>query len=403
MGNTNPAPKKENSPASNPQEKKRSSDFKFLCDWNAEDPALPTIIGMKNVRRNLEASFHLPRLQPDFCKSIKPIRALLMWGPPGTGKTLVVKRFAKAIKYDFVSVVPNEIFKKWQGDTEHKITQIFNEAMQKPTILFLDEIDSYAKQRQSEEAQHVTTMKTTLLLKLQHFVDSQQTQSIVVACTNTVSDLDDAVRRRFSTTIYVDLPDQQEREELLARLLDEAQTTLTKQEIAGLAKKMERFSGSDITSLVQNVTKAPLMEVQVATYFRTDSRNKWVPCSSCDDGAQQKYLAEIPENQLACRRPITKNDFDVALRSVQPTLNQQAYLKFKQEVERIGGDMSNHIERVDRQVGIQCPDIWIQQSQRKSFFAHDLFAIYCAHNHLHIRLVSPESAQKKNANVTSSS
>ena len=279
MGNRTPAPtlqpqKKENSPASNPQEKKRS-DFKFRCEWNDEDPALPTIIGLKNVRRNLEASFHLPRLQPDYCNSIKPIRALLMWGPPGTGKTLVVKRFAKAIKYEFVSVVPNEIFKKYQGDTEQIITQIFNEAMQKPTILFLDEIDSYAKQRQSEEAQHVTTMKTTLLLKLQHFVDSQQTQSIVVACTNTISDLDDAVRRRFSTTIYVDLPDQQEREELLARLLEEVQTALTKQEITGLAKKMERFSGSDITRLVQNVAKAPLMEVQVANYFRTDSRNKW--------------------------------------------------------------------------------------------------------------------------------
>jgi SpoVK/Ycf46/Vps4 family AAA+-type ATPase len=347
MGNkTSAPPLPPTTPTQNP-----APNIGFLCDWDAKDPAHPKIIGMKNVRRNLEASFYLPRKFPDFCTGIEPIRSMLMWGPPGTGKTLVVNRFATAIGYKFVSVIPSQIYQKYVGQTETIITEIFNQAMTTNTVLFLDEIDSYAKQRKSEEQQWVTSMKTTLMLKLQEFLDRKETESLVVACTNTVSDLDDAVRRRFSTTIYVDLPDQQDREELLRSLLRGVKHTLSEQDITSLAVRMKRFSGSDISLVVKKVAAAPLTEILGVNHFFKNSENKWEPCLPAHEGAKRMLLTEIPHNSLMGRRSITLADFDTALHSVQPTVSEQVYRRFREEVEKIGGaDMNMRIEQVDREV-----------------------------------------------------
>uniref|UniRef100_A0A914ULG4 AAA+ ATPase domain-containing protein n=1 Tax=Plectus sambesii TaxID=2011161 RepID=A0A914ULG4_9BILA len=165
-----------------------------------------------------------PLLYPDWFKdsNLKPWRCVLLYGPPGTGKSHLSQAIAREIQSTFYLVSSSDLISSWSGQSEKLIRELFEHAMKgsKPSIIFVDEIDSLCRQRNAKEDDANRRVKTELLVQLQRLQNSEGKQTLLVCATNCPWELDAAFLRRFEKRIFVGLPNKHDRIQLLRRLLN---------------------------------------------------------------------------------------------------------------------------------------------------------------------------------------
>jgi len=179
---------------------------------------------------------------------------ILLYGPPGTGKTLLAKAVANECGINFISVEGPEIFGQWLGESEETIRHIFNVARQTaPTIIFFDQIEAIASTRETVSESKTTERVVSQLLTELDGIEPRS-HVIVLAATNRLDMVDRSILRsgRFGTHIFVPLPDEEEREEILKIHL--RQTLLTHKTfldelVKNLARKTDGFSGAELKYL----------------------------------------------------------------------------------------------------------------------------------------------------------
>ena len=92
----------------------------------------------------------LPLRHPALFKNlgVKPPKGILLFGPPGSGKTLIARAIANETGAFFYCLNGPEIMSKTQGQAEQNLRAAFDECNKnEPSILFIDEIDSIAPNR----------------------------------------------------------------------------------------------------------------------------------------------------------------------------------------------------------------------------------------------------------------
>lgn len=73
-----------------------------------------------------------------------PPKGILLYGPPGCGKTMIAKAMCAEIDATFINFDISAIRNKYVGETEKMATALFIVARKlQPTIIFVDEIDSF--------------------------------------------------------------------------------------------------------------------------------------------------------------------------------------------------------------------------------------------------------------------
>lgn len=122
-------------------------------------------------------------------------------------------------------------------------------------------MDSLLCQRSSDENEATRRIKTEFLVQLDGTGTNQQARVVVIGATNRPDELDEAVRRRFVKRIYIPLPDQSSRQQLLYSLLYKVKHCLTTADFDSLVAKTNGFSG------VYSVYSTS----QLFTYFKTHS------------------------------------------------------------------------------------------------------------------------------------
>ena len=151
---------------------------------------------------------HNPKKYTDIGAKL-PKGALLV-GPPGTGKTLLAKAVAGEANVPFFSISGSDFVEMFVGVGASRVRDLFKEAAKvAPCIVFIDEIDTIGKSRDSGRFGGNDEREQTLNQLLAEMDGFDPTKGIILlAATNRPEVLDQALLRpgRFDRRIIIDRP-----------------------------------------------------------------------------------------------------------------------------------------------------------------------------------------------------
>ncbi|OQR86899.1 vacuolar protein sorting-associating protein [Achlya hypogyna] len=226
------------------------------------------VAGLEAAKEALKEAVILPARFPQlFTGKRRPWKGILLYGPPGTGKSYLAKAVATEADSTFFSVSSSDLVSKWQGESERLVKNLFEMAREKkPSIIFIDEIDSLCSNRSEGESDSTRRIKTEFLVQMQG-VGHSHDGILVLGATNVPWELDPAMRRRFEKRIYIPLPEVEARKVMLKIHLGDTPHSLTDTDFTYLATQAEGTSGSDISVLVREALMEPLRLCQQAQFF----------------------------------------------------------------------------------------------------------------------------------------
>ena len=300
------------------------------------------VAGLEVAKESLKEAVILPIKFPQlFTGKRKPWKGILLYGPPGTGKSFLAKAVATEADSTFFSVSSSALVSKWMGESEKLVKQLFQMAReQRPSIIFIDEIDSLCGSRGEGESEASRRIKTEFLIQM-NGVGNDTDGILVLGATNIPWGLDSAIRRRFEKRIYIPLPQTPARSKMFQLFVGNTPCNLTPDDYRYLGEISEGYSGSDISIVVREALMIPVRKVQTATHFKwieLDGGNYLTPCSPGDEGAIEKTWTEVDSHEL--KEPILElSDFLRALKTSKPSVGPEdlaAQVKFTNDYGQEG-------------------------------------------------------------------
>lgn len=180
----------------------------FILQTVMSSYSIKDLVCTQNVHEELEY-FIKERKQADvlFKMNIPVSNKILLHGPSGCGKTLSAYVLAGELNRPLIIVNLGTIISSKLGETSKNLTQIFKTADKEKAIVLLDEFDSLGKVRDYGQDHGEMKRVVNTILQLFDFV-SQDT--IIIAATNQLQMIDEALIRRFDLSINIDLPNSEQ-------------------------------------------------------------------------------------------------------------------------------------------------------------------------------------------------
>lgn len=212
------------------------------------------VAGLKEAKMELEEVVDFLKNPKKFLNmGAKIPRGVLLMGPPGTGKTLLARAVAGESGVPFFHISASEFVEMFVGVGASRTRDAFLTAKKSaPAILFIDEIDAVGRERGTGLGGGHDEREQTLnqiLVEMDGF--ERDTQVIVLAATNRPDVLDQALLRpgRFDRRVVLDLPDIQDREQILK--IHSHNKPLEKDvDLRKVAVRTPGFSGADLANLI---------------------------------------------------------------------------------------------------------------------------------------------------------
>jgi SpoVK/Ycf46/Vps4 family AAA+-type ATPase len=231
--------------------KKELSDLVISSDTTNR---LSNLIIPKEVKQKLERILKEYREQEKLKKhGLVNRRKILIAGPPGTGKTMTASIIAFELHLPFYTIQMDKLITKFMGETSSKLRQIFDTIKDYKGIYLFDEFDAIGAERGIDN--EVGEMRRVLNSFLQ-FIEQDKSDSFVIAATNNLTILDQALFRRFDDVLHYQLPSNAELESLI-----ENQLGLFKGDfkLSELSKEINGLSHSEITLACHDAIKETIL------------------------------------------------------------------------------------------------------------------------------------------------
>ena len=224
-----------------PTDQKQKVTFKDVAGAKeAKQELLEIVDFLKNPKKFIEIGAEIPK-------------GVLLMGAPGTGKTLLARAVAGEAGVAFFSISGSEFVEMFVGVGASRVRDLFKMAKEAaPAIVFVDEIDAVGRVRGSGMGGGNDEREQTLnqiLVEMDGFEPNEKV--IVMAATNRPDVLDPALLRpgRFDRRVVIDLPDRNDREEILK--IHSAKKHLAEDvNMRVVAERTPGFSGADLSSLM---------------------------------------------------------------------------------------------------------------------------------------------------------
>jgi len=274
-------------------------------------------------------------------------KGILLEGPPGTGKTLLAKAIATETNSTFISMSGSEFVELFVGMGASRVRELFDNARtNKPSIIFIDEIDAVGRQRGAGINMANDEREQTLNQLLYEMDGFNNNDDIVVmAATNRRDVLDQALLRpgRFDRIIRIPVPDKTSREKILEYYINDKKTDKPF-DIEAIAELTEGFSGAQLKNLINEaaILSARNNETVVQEKYIFASFEKLIVGlirNNANVPDVTKTRVAIHESGHAILSILFNNYFDFQKASIQPTYNGAGgYTIFSEKPEiREGG------------------------------------------------------------------
>jgi cell division protease FtsH len=238
------------------------------------------VAGQPNAKREVSELVQYLREPETFSRLGAQIpRGVLLMGPPGTGKTLMARALAGEAGVPFFSISGSEFIEVFVGVGASRVRRLFETAKDEaPSIIFIDELDSVGRTRGTGLGGGHDEREQTLnqiLAEMDGFAGHEAV--IVLAATNRPDVLDPALLRpgRFDRHVTLDLPDRQDRREILELHTRKVplDSTVSLDEVAA---GTPGFSGADLKNLVNEaaIMAARDRREQVDRHHFDEARDK---------------------------------------------------------------------------------------------------------------------------------
>ncbi|EMM87039.1 AAA family ATPase [Leptospira santarosai] len=240
----------------------------FDAEKNGRSITFDQVAGYEGVKQQILESVILPLKNPDMLSELSKLtrkfpsdtrpRAVLFEGDPGVGKTTMARVVSCMTGLPLIYVPVESIMSKYYGESAQNMAYVFEAAALFPAcLIFLDEIDSLAGNREEGMFEATRKILSVLLRKIDGF--SSQRNSVTIGATNRKQDLDHALLSRFDRTIYFPLPDLEER----TKILETYAIHLSETERIEIAEGLKGHSGRtirDFCDLVERKWASYLIE-----------------------------------------------------------------------------------------------------------------------------------------------
>ncbi len=218
-----------------------------------EDIAYGGLEGLKTWLDEKEKLLNPEKREEMKKRGIRPPRGILLMGVPGCGKSLSAKAIAVRWKRPLYRLDFATIQGRYVGQSEQQLKEAFETAEHvSPCILWIDEIEKGLSGGGSDSSGVTTRLIGQFLFWLQECPKDV----FVVATANNVKELPAELLRkgRFDEMFFVDLPNKEERKEIITLYLARYLGVEAKEEfIDKIVQITENFSGSDIESIIRDI------------------------------------------------------------------------------------------------------------------------------------------------------
>lgn len=213
-----------------------------------------SVAGSKEAKNELfEVVDFLKNPQKFQAVGAKIPKGVLLLGAPGTGKTLMARAVAGEAGVPFFHISGSEFVEMFVGVGASRVRDLFRRAKKAaPCIVFIDEIDAVGRQRGAGLGGSHDEREQTLnqiLVEMDGFEPNANV--IVVAATNRPDVLDQALLRpgRFDRRVTIDLPDINDREEIL-KIHAIGKPMIKDVSLRKIAERTPGFSGADLANII---------------------------------------------------------------------------------------------------------------------------------------------------------
>lgn len=267
------------------------NEIKKVEKQKLEKLSLEDMWGNKSLKIEIGKLISFYKNRDHFKKwNIEPPRWVLLYGPPGTGKTLTAKIIANEIGVNFYTLSSSDIMIKWIGESARNVKDFFKN-IQTPCIVFMDEIDALVPDRDGDRSgsnlhEQGVQVINTLLQEIDGFW--QKKDILFIGATNRIDAIDPALLRsgRLDYKIFVDYPDLEARKEIWWIYLKKAKAKTNYDfldehvDLDVLAKKTDKFTGSDIAEVVRRLLSdyaiGSLVSSKVTNIIWWETTLKWL-------------------------------------------------------------------------------------------------------------------------------
>ncbi|KAF8955262.1 P-loop containing nucleoside triphosphate hydrolase protein [Flammula alnicola] len=224
--------------------------------------------GLDPIISSLRESVIYPLLYPNLFTSSSSLlgapKGVLLFGPPGCGKTMLAKALAKESGATFINIAASVLTNKWYGESNKLVAGLFSLARKtQPSIIFIDEIDSFLRERTKGDHE-VTGMMKAEFMTLWDGLLSGTDRILVLGATNRPNDIDSAILRRMPKRFGIGLPNIEQRTKILNLMLKDTKLSPAFS-VQVLAEQTEGLSGSDLRELCRNAAMVPVREFMRST------------------------------------------------------------------------------------------------------------------------------------------
>ncbi len=182
-------------------------------------------------------------------------RKILLAGPPGTGKTMTARVLAQELRLRLHTILMDKLVTKFMGETSAKLRQVFDVIRDRRGVYLFDEFDAIGAERGRDD--DVGEMRRVLNAFLQ-LIEQDQSDSLIVAATNNVRILDQALFRRFDDVLYYGLPRAGEIRELVENRLGAFRGK--RLQLEATVAKAEGLSHAEIAQACDDAIKAAILD-----------------------------------------------------------------------------------------------------------------------------------------------